>query len=569
MPPLPASLKPVTVQAWRVVVTPVGSGEPIHDVSVEGDNWMAALRRCRELIGESGGMPPGASCVFGASGDVTIVDPISRHTFVVRSNSPDVRASATPPPASMQVRTPSLSAASPTTTPSQRPDQRASFVPPAPVTRPPASKKSSPPGPLTPPRASVAPLSVVATSTSATAAASEATPTAPADDVKVEAAGEPKASDQSPMLPEAKTHRVGTADAAVPNTGAKAELDVAIQSSPAQLPTSVDVALPVSDAQTVGDDKTQPDLVPTNLRVPEREAFIRRDEPATTSRPIRYIERAYQLSSASTTEADRVLREQLDELLPELEVAPSGIFVRLAAFDHAFSRQPARPPVALLEWRDWHRDPHVTFPASAGRTSLAPRPSRAAQDERLALVFEQCLEMQQLTNASDLLTLALKILESTVPSQSSLGALYDINADALRVLAVSGAFADARRGKELPSNSGLLGAASNLHGKPLYVDNVATDDRFDSKADGELVERGQYAMLLHSVQKSGRLLAVLQLVNRVDGPIFNRADGHVVSYVAEQLGIALSSLSRQTQAPPPPANGKPSASIHPSRRPRS
>ncbi|MFW6067104.1 MAG: GAF domain-containing protein [Myxococcota bacterium] len=69
---------------WKLVVTDLGGGEPLSEATTEGDNWMQALTAGRAALGESGAVPPGASCVPGADGGVTVLDPQQRRRYVLR-----------------------------------------------------------------------------------------------------------------------------------------------------------------------------------------------------------------------------------------------------------------------------------------------------------------------------------------------------------------------------------------------------------------------------------------------------------------------------------------------------
>jgi hypothetical protein len=68
---------------WKLVVTPLNATAETQEVVVEAENWLAALRLARKSLGEDGGVPPGASCVMSASGEVTILDASQRRRYVL------------------------------------------------------------------------------------------------------------------------------------------------------------------------------------------------------------------------------------------------------------------------------------------------------------------------------------------------------------------------------------------------------------------------------------------------------------------------------------------------------
>ena len=68
---------------WKLVVTPLNGPAETLEVAVEAENWLSALRLARKELGEEGGMPPGASCVMSATGEVTILDAAQRLRYVL------------------------------------------------------------------------------------------------------------------------------------------------------------------------------------------------------------------------------------------------------------------------------------------------------------------------------------------------------------------------------------------------------------------------------------------------------------------------------------------------------
>ena len=112
--------------------------------------------------------------------------------------------------------------------------------------------------------------------------------------------------------------------------------------------------------------------------------------------------------------------------------------------------------------------------------------------------------------------------------------MYDINTDEFRFVALHGPGATERKGDAVPSNVGILGAAAKRFAQPLAIADVHRDERFDPGIDGRVgVEPTSviYVPLAHQ----GRLLGMLQLINRAGSAPFSAADGNVLSYVGEQL----------------------------------
>ena len=72
-------------------------------------------------------------------------------------------------------------------------------------------------------------------------------------------------------------------------------------------------------------------------------------------------------------------------------------------------------------------------------------------------------------------------------------------------------------------------------GEPLLIEDFAHDERFDPGVDGRVGIDPQ-SMALVAVAYQGRLLGLLQLINRRGQAQFSRADANLLAYVAEKLG---------------------------------
>jgi hypothetical protein len=80
-----------------------------------------------------------------------------------------------------------------------------------------------------------------------------------------------------------------------------------------------------------------------------------------------------------------------------------------------------------------------------------------------------------------------------------------------------------------------MGADARAPSHPLLIEEVPSDRRFDPGVDGRVgVE--PITMAVAAVTHQGRLLGVIQLINRIDQAQYSRVDGNVLSYVAEKLG---------------------------------
>jgi len=73
----------VATKYWKVEISELGGSEPLFLGTVQAPTWPGALQQGRALIGESGGVPAGASCNVNPNGTVTIQDARQRRRYQV------------------------------------------------------------------------------------------------------------------------------------------------------------------------------------------------------------------------------------------------------------------------------------------------------------------------------------------------------------------------------------------------------------------------------------------------------------------------------------------------------
>ena len=266
----------------------------------------------------------------------------------------------------------------------------------------------------------------------------------------------------------------------------------------------------------------------------ELELLFTRDEEPTTDNPLTYRERAYLIPKGmSVSEAEAGLRFALAELQKQLASITRGKLVNLAAFDHRWTDQPQRPPLVVLEWRDWRGEPAVDYPATEQRGGGMAARLNAEPDDRLASVFEALHELAHLRTPAEALDFIVHLLETTVPAAAISACLYDINTDELRFVAATGPGAEALRGTALPVSQGLFGLAARTQQNALVIRDIAEAPNYDSRIDGRPGLRTEN-LLLRPVIHDGNLLGMLQLINRTTGT-FSAPDVHLVNYTADRL----------------------------------
>jgi len=77
-----------------------------------------------------------------------------------------------------------------------------------------------------------------------------------------------------------------------------------------------------------------------------------------------------------------------------------------------------------------------------------------------------------------------------------------------------------------------------LHGEPIIVEDVATDKRFCHKIDDSLDFKTR-SILCVPLRSKGKILGVLEVINKIDGKPFDRKDLDLVLTLVDQASIAI------------------------------
>ncbi len=500
---------------------------------MEASNWMEAVSRARAELGEEAAVPRGATCRVAPGGDVTLIDPVAQRRYVVgrleRSFVPR-KAGAPKVPREPKGSVPKIHLPSP-----------------ADLGRGPRSARHAP---------------------------KKAVPTRT---VAFEAPPGPK-SEPSEPAPEPKA-----APKAVPTRTVAFEAppgpkpDAPPPSSPPRGAPMPEPARPPRREVEPGSSAPSPadSSKPSSLR--GWKLLSRRDHDPSEDNPLRYRERIYVVPEGTEEAAvERFLRERFDEVRSSLEHGAPGRFVNLVAFDHAWSERPERPPLLILQWKDWRGEPVLQKPLRSS-TPLAPTPPargagspprerasnaparptpsspprdpsatpEAEATNALATAFEACQDLLFLQTPNEGMHFVVRLLSELIPSKHVAGALYDINDDVWRLVAFRGHGAEAaRRGHTVPARQGLFGAAATMPGQVLRVDDLASDTRFDP--DAEVPEGlSPRSALYMALECRGVLLGAIQVLERTDAQHFDEDDVAVLQYVGRQLAEFLSSARVQ------------------------
>lgn len=556
---------------WKVRVVSLSSQHEAIELEVQAENWLAALRETRAQLGDAGGVPPGASCVMSATGEVTILDAGNRRRYELVREGTEASQGDSAQPSAAGLDLAAAHAAAAAAVRSARAKQRLALSEPAALakresTAPlPSDAKKTDPGPVA--RASSLPPPSRPSLPPPSAAAASAARAAHRPSLRAVSGGAPGRTSSLPGAPRTELVSAGRPDA---------------NEEEASLP--VDGLLPI----------------------------YARDLEPSPELPLVYRERAFLLAGAAdAVRLEVLLQAELACLRRELAGRPRGQFVRLSAFDHAFDEAPERLPLATLEWRDWRGAAVFTrssalaetkrpslrpsvipaaeivppppaapvAPASAPppaqsvpetenneRTALpAPAPAPveplaaasdqrpeqpslapAAEqpepppetDQRLASAFEAMPDLYFLPTPLSGLEFTVQLLADLVPCEAITSCLYDINTDEFRLVALSGTGSSERQASAVPSGRGLFGVAKRAPRELLVVHDVTRATAFDAAIDGR-PGLSVHALVYAPLRHGGQLLGMLQLLN--PAAPFSEADAAVLVYAATQLAEFIAS----------------------------
>ncbi|MBX3271586.1 MAG: GAF domain-containing protein [Sandaracinaceae bacterium] len=396
------------------MVTEIGGSAVVSEATVEAGNWMTALKLARAAIGESGGVPPGASCNVSPDGRVTIHDAVARRTY---SLAPDTQTSflgGRTAPSGPQV-------------PADRVPRPSSVPPPSQVMADRKARSQT----VAYDAGQLGLAALAAHTTSAMGAqAAPSSPSVPQRTIAYDArelglapvaetspapkAAEAKVNDKkrspkatvaydagqlglmsAPQANAAVSPAVATAPAAVepgsPGSSKKKKIPqstiaydarelglmppAAIEAPPAA--PAVEPVAPAEPARVAEpaprDEPAPADEIEGRVTFPDGVddapslvLIHARDAEPDASSPLCYRERVYFAASVpSAYVLEALLSARFEELRADLEGRPKGKLVNLAVFDHAWEGRPERPPLVTLQWKDWRGEPVIQIPALA------------------------------------------------------------------------------------------------------------------------------------------------------------------------------------------------------------
>ena len=527
---------------WEVSIPTGKGGESAATVTVDAENWLAALKAGLVKAGEQAPLGAAFSCQIEPDETVKVADPEKGRVYTLRPLGEGAPARASRAPAA-----PVVESFAP-------PKPKGVSIPPDPVPHRPPSR----PAEKVPSRGSI-PAAVTA----------GAPPVAPPVAVPV------------PAAPVAPVPVAAPVPMAAPAAVAAAAPSVASAPAPP----------PAAPRPSAAPARAPAPAAPPPPPLPQHQIFARRDENPDAGNPLTYRDRLFAVPPGTRPDdAVTLLKHYFAELQLEIAGHPPGKFINLAAFDHVFKGRPDRPALAALSWKDWRgADPEISFPAAStmGRTTPTPiRPTPVpvdrrrkssgeipaadgATEERLAEVFEAMQDLFLLTTQREAAAFALDLALDKIPCEAGSTVLNDVDRGDLYFAAVRGPAAERLTGVRLEHGVGLIGAAARSL-ETIAIPDAAKDARFNSDFD-KMTGFQSRTILCAPLLFEGRSVGAIELLNKLGGGAFTQGDINVLSYIGENLGnFVATSLPESDDEPAPPMPTGPGAPVSsaPRKRPR-
>jgi len=163
--------------------------------------------------------------------------------------------------------------------------------------------------------------------------------------------------------------------------------------------------------------------------------------------------------------------------------------------------------------------------------------NEASLDQQVQTFYQVNRFISSIHDMDQLLILIMQESESAVDAEASCIALHDPIDGHLHIEYAIGEASEEVRRVTLAMGQGVLGTVAAT-GKTLRVDDVTQDSRFDASVDRKsgFVTR---SLLATPIQWRGKLLGVLEVVNKRDTGAFNQSDERLLEIVANQAALAV------------------------------
>ena len=171
---------------------------------------------------------------------------------------------------------------------------------------------------------------------------------------------------------------------------------------------------------------------------------------------------------------------------------------------------------------------------SSMRLPAAKPGGRVSGDELIGALFEAMHDLHFLRDAIEGAEFCLQLANEAIPSRASFAHFYDMEKREYVLVRTRG-----RDTKDLVGKR-------HLEGEPLLAAAVKARRAMVRGADDAMSSRytavgGAKSLVVAPVFVAGRALAVLEIVNALDGAPFTQDEANAMNYIAEQFAEFLSS----------------------------
>jgi len=152
---------------------------------------------------------------------------------------------------------------------------------------------------------------------------------------------------------------------------------------------------------------------------------------------------------------------------------------------------------------------------------------------------------QQLLSEKDIMTLLDRTLYyamTVLDARDGALLVADEEKNELVFVLVQGQVREKLPGYRIPYNEGIAGWAAR-HREPVIVNNARSDSRFSSRVD-EAFGFQTYSLVCVPLVARGKVLGVIEVLNKASGGDFAEADQDLLSLLAVVAAIALDDLAR-------------------------
>jgi len=157
--------------------------------------------------------------------------------------------------------------------------------------------------------------------------------------------------------------------------------------------------------------------------------------------------------------------------------------------------------------------------------------------EALASLIEVSIIINSTLILDELIKLVLKKAQTVMKAEASSVMIINRKKNVLECPVALGEVGEQVKKIELKMNEGIAGWVAT-HGEPQIVPDVSVDPRFNAEVDRETGFQTR-SILACPLKVKGRIIGVAEVINRIDGKVFDEEDLELFSTFCRQVAIAI------------------------------